>query len=95
MFSWIALLLASCGNSDRDAALQLSQEAENEVKAGNYDEAITLLDTLDTRYAAEVEVRRSAMKYRTMAVEGVTIRRITAVDDTLAQLKPKLEQFET
>ena len=95
MFSWIALLLASCGKSARDAALQLSQEAENEVKAGNYDEAITLLDTLDTRYAAEVEVRRSAMKYRAMAVEGVTIRRITAVDDTLAQLKAKLEQFET
>lgn len=93
--SCLALLLASCGNSNRDAALQLSQEAENEVKAGNYDEAIILLDTLDTRYASEVEVRRSAMKYRAMAVEGVTIRRINAVDDTLAQLKAKLEEFET
>ena len=91
----LAVILSACGNADREAALQLTQDAENEVKAGNYDEAIALLDTLDNRYAAEVEIRRSAMKYRAMAVEGVTIRRISAVDDTLAQLKAKLDQFET
>lgn len=93
-FCFLTLFVASCGNSKKDEAMQLSQSAENEVKAGNYEEAITLLDTLDTRYAAEVEVRRSAMKYRAMAVEGLTIRRISAVDDTLALLKARQEQLE-
>lgn len=86
--------LASCGNSDKKAALQLSEAAEQEVKAGRYEGAMMLLDTLDSKYAAEVEVRRSAMKFRAMAVEGLTLRRISAVDDTLAYLKSELEGFD-
>lgn len=90
----MSIALCSCGNAERDAANELSLSAENEVKAGNYEAAIAILDTLDTRYASEVEVRKSAMKYRSMAVEGVTIRRITVVDDTLAYLKAKLDELE-
>lgn len=91
----IAVAVCSCGNSQRDAANELSLSAENEVKAGNYEAAIAILDTLDTRYASEVEVRKSAMKYRAMAVEGVTIRRITVADDTLAYLKARMDELET
>lgn len=91
----ISAMFASCGNAARDAATQLCQEAENQVKVGNYESAIMVLDTLDTHYASEVEVRRSAMKYRAMAVEGLTLRRISAVDDTLAFLKAKTDEFET
>lgn len=88
------LAVASCGNSEKDQALQLSDAAENEVKAGNYQAAVTLLDTLDVHYASQVEVRRSAMKFRAMAVEGLTIRRIGAVDDTLAVLKHDLDEAD-
>ena len=91
----ITLAVCSCGNSQREAATELSLSAENEVKAGNYEGAIALLDTLDNRYASEIEVRKSAMKFRAMAVEGLTIRRITAVDDTLAILKAKMDELET
>lgn len=91
---FIAAAISSCGNSDREAALKLSETAENELKAGDYQAAMTSLDTLDTRYASEVEVRRSAMKFRAMAVEGLTIRRIREVDDTLAVLKSQLDNFE-
>jgi len=86
--------LASCGNSLKEQAMQLSATAEKEVKAGNYQEALVVLDSLDTHYASEVEVRRSAMKFRAMAVEGITIRRISAVDDTLSVLKRQLDEFE-
>lgn len=86
--------LISCGNSNKDQATHLSEAAEQEVKAGRYEGALMLLDTLDTKYASEVEVRRSAMKFRAMAVEGLTLRRITAVDDTLAYLKSLSDQFE-
>lgn len=86
--------LLSCGNSNRDQATQLCEAAEQEVKAGRYEGAMMLLDTLDTKYASEVEVRRSAMKFRAMAVEGLTLRRITAVDDTLAYLKSISDQFD-
>lgn len=89
----VALFSVSCGDGDHDAAIQLSDEAEKEVEAGNFETAVSLLDTLDTRYASEVEVRRSAMKFRAMAVEGLTIRRITVVDDTLARLKGELDSL--
>ncbi len=89
-----AIAITSCGNNNKDEAIQLSTAAENEVKAGNYQAAVTLLDTLDTRYATETEVRRSAMKFRAMAVEGLTLKRISAVDDTLAQLTNKLDAWE-
>lgn len=86
--------VASCGNSEKDQAMQLCTAAEHEVTSGNYQAAVTLLDTLDVRYASQVEVRRSAMKFRAMAVEGLTIRRISVVDDTLAVLKHNLDEAE-
>ena len=88
------LAVVSCGDTKRDEAVRLSQEAENEVKAGRYEEAVVLLDTLDSKYASQVEVRRSAMKFRAMAVEGITLHRINVVDDTLAQLKSTLDDME-
>ncbi len=90
----LLVVAVSCGDSQRDEAVRLSQEAENEVKAGRYEEAVALLDTLDNKYASQVEVRRSAMKFRAMAVEGITLHRITAVDDTLAHLKASIEESE-
>lgn len=86
--------VASCGNPDREAAQTLCEKAEAEVMAGDYSAAVELLDTLDSRYAKEVEIRRSAMKFRAMAIEGLTIRRISIVDDTLALLKSRLDGFE-
>lgn len=94
LVAMIGLATVSCGNSQRDEAMRLSAQAENEVKAGNFEEAVALLDTLDTRYASQVEVRRSAMKFRVMAVEGLTLRRITLVDDTLARLNAAMEQWD-
>lgn len=90
-----AVAISSCGNSEKQQAEQLCDRVESEVKAGNFEAAMTLLDTLDVRYASEVEVRRSAMKFRAMAVEGLTIRRITSVDDTLARLSQSLDNFQT
>lgn len=90
---FLAVFMMSC-NKDHDAALKLCEEAETEVKSGNYQAAITVLDSLDTRYAAEVDVRRSSMKFRAMAVEGLTIRRIREVDDTLAVLKNQLDLYQ-
>lgn len=92
---FIAIMLCSCGNKHREEAAELCTAAENEVKSGNYEQAIVILDTLDVRYASEVELRRSAMKYRAMAVEGLTIRRIAIVDDTLALLKSQMDELET
>lgn len=89
----LSLVMAACGG-EREAAEQLKAQAETEVKNGDYDKAMSLLDTLDTKYAKEVEVRRSAMKYRAMAVEGLTIRRIAAVDDTLALLTSETGQLQ-
>lgn len=92
-FVLLSVLTYSCGNSDKDLASRLSAEAEGELKAGQYENAIELLDSLDTTYPKEVDIRRSAMKFRAMAIEALTIKRITVVDDTLALLNRELERL--
>lgn len=86
--------VSSCGGGERSAAEELCQKAESEVSSGDFSAAVATLDTLDARYPSQVEVRRSAMKFRAMAVEGLTLKRIQVVDDSLALLKSELDGYQ-
>lgn len=86
--------VSSCGGGERSAAEELCQKAESEVSSGDFTSAVATLDTLDARYPSQVEVRRSAMKFRAMAVEGLTLKRIQVVDDSLALLKSELDGYQ-
>ena len=86
--------VSSCVGGERSAAEELCQKAESEVSSGDFTSAVATLDTLDARYPSQVEVRRSAMKFRAMAVEGLTLKRIQVVDDSLALLKSELDGYQ-
>lgn len=93
--SFITLsIISSCGDSSRELAQQLRDRAESEIQSGNYKAALVLLDTLDQRYASHVDIRRSAMKFRAKAVEGLTITDIAVCDDSLATIKARLDHAD-
>ena len=80
-----ALLPAmSCSDSARKGAEELMSRSAQEIEARNYSGAITLLDTLNSRYPDQVEVRRSALRLRAKAMEGMALDSIAAGDAALS-----------
>ncbi len=82
----MAMLLFSCGgkNTDTERAEAIVNQADSAITAGDYDLAVTLLDTLKSRYPREIKVQRGAMNLRPKAIEGQTIRQIEITDSMLA-----------
>lgn len=81
----IAAALVSCGENNKEKAQALLDEASSLVECGNYSAAIEVIDTLDCRYAKEIEVRKQGMLYRARAVEGMAKDSIIAADDMLTR----------
>ena len=51
------MILSGCSDNSK-AARELLSQAESMAVSGDYPGALALLDSVDSRYAAEVEVRR-------------------------------------
>lgn len=79
-----ATILTACGDSDRDAASKLLETAEANFTAGDYNQALADLDTLDARYPSQVEIRREAMHLRPKVIESVSLARLSSVDSLVA-----------
>lgn len=79
-----ALALTACGNADRDAATQLLEQSREAVAAGDFYSALDIMDTLQARYPAQIEIQREALKLHPVAMEGVTIRELEKTDSMLA-----------
>lgn len=76
-------MLAACSGDKKEAG-ELYALSEEAIAAGHYEQALTLLDTLNARYPAQVEVRRNALGLRARAMEGLAIDSITEADARLA-----------
>lgn len=74
----------SSGNKDAEAAMQLVTDAQAAIDSRHYAEAIEILDTLQARYPKEIEIQRTAMNVRPVAIEGLTIREMEENDSLLA-----------
>lgn len=83
-----ALLIAaaSCGKKadNGEAAENLLREASAQIEQGNYDRGTTLLDSLDSAFADQTDIRRRANALRPKIVEGKTAQEIA---DTQAELQ--------
>ena len=86
-----ALMLCSCGDKAKEGASQLFAESNAALEARNYQGAITLLDTLNTRYPDQTEIRRAALRLRASAMEGMATDSISAGDAALAQATINLD----
>lgn len=77
------LMLAACSGDKKDAQ-ELYTLSEEAITAGHYQQALTLLDTLNARYPAQVEVRRNALGLRARAMEGLAMDSISEAEARLA-----------
>lgn len=77
-------LMISCSSSDKEKATALYTEAENLMNSGNYEQAQTLLDSIDKAYPGEVDVRRQGIHLRPQLIEKLTLRQLSATDSLLA-----------
>ncbi len=79
----IAVMFASC-DSDRKAAQSLLDQATQAVDDANFSQAITLLDSIESAYPAQIDVRRDGMHLRPRAIEGLTLLELQTVDSICA-----------
>lgn len=96
-FISIALLaLAACGGDDPDkkAAQELLSEITLDLDAGRAEHALQLMDTLNTKYGAQLEERKQAMALRPAAIQAVTLARMQAADSIIAATTLEMEQLK-
>lgn len=80
-----SLALGACSDKDRKGAEELVAQSSEAIAARNFSGAMVLLDTLNSRYPKQVEVRRQALRLRAQAMEGMAQDSIAAGDAALAQ----------
>lgn len=80
-----SLALGACTDKDRKGAEELTSQCREAIEARNFSGAMVILDTLNSRYPEQVEVRRGALRLRAMAMEGMAQDSIAAGDAALAQ----------
>ncbi len=86
-----AISLTSCGDKEKEGAQQLYAEGKAALEAHNYQGVLTLLDTLNSRYPKQLDVRRTALRLRAAAMEGLAVDSISAGDAALAQATINLD----
>lgn len=95
-----AIVLTACGPSEAEkkhaAAEELAAQIETDLNSGNYIDAISLIDSLNTAYPDEVELRKSTLLSRARAMEGMVMDSIPVYDEILTRVtleKDSLDSF--
>lgn len=95
MKHFIALLTAavvlatasSCGSDkEHKAAAALSAKADSLMKAGNFEGAIELYDSLNHAYPKEIELRKASDAKRAKAIEGLAQSQAPLLDQAIDSL---------
>lgn len=91
-----AVIATSCtSEAERRAkeAEQLRAQAETLVGAGQYEEAMVLLDSLDSAYREQTGVRRMGLATRAAAIEARSISEIGPADQRLAAAQLRVDSL--
>lgn len=91
----LASCLSSCSSSSSDKAKELLTKAEEVGRAGHYQQALDLLDSLDHAYQSEVDVRRQGMALRPRMVEQLANMQLQQADSIAAVGAYKLDTLLT
>lgn len=83
----LLLLCASCsGNTDKEKAEALYNMADQAMTDGNYLRATQLIDSIDSIYSDQLDVRRRAMHLRPRITELSSLRQLEHIDSVEALL---------
>lgn len=99
----VGLLMVACGNKNEDSpASELYSQADAAFQQKDYTLSLTLLDSLQRAYPAEVTVQREGMALRPRVIEQQTLVQISTNDSLMAlykvdaeRLKPMLKWVKT
>jgi hypothetical protein len=82
-------LLSSCAKDDSEhkAAEALDAKIDSAINVHNYEEAITLIDSLNKAYPLQIEIRRGTIAKRAKAMEEWAQIRIPDLDKQIADSK--------
>ncbi len=90
------MALTACKKTDPDmvAAQDLYQRATVAYESGNPILAKSLLDSIDSQYPSQLEVRRLATTLRPQAIEKITVQQIASADSMLAKAQLDIAELE-
>ena len=81
------LATASCGSDkEHKAAAALSAKADSLMKAGNFEAAIELYDSLNHAYPKEIDLRKASDAKRARAIEGLAQSQAPLLDRVIDSL---------
>lgn len=81
------LATASCGSDkEHKAAAALSAKADSLMKAGNFEAAIELYDSLNHAYPKEIDLRKASDAKRARAIEGLAQSQAPLLDRAIDSL---------
>ena len=89
----IPVLLASCGESDKDAAGRMLSRARSEYRAGRYDAALAAIDSLRRKYPTAIEERREGLALWQDATEKKAQRQVAALDIEIQAASQSLDSL--
>ncbi len=77
-------ILASCSGKTYPEAESMLTTIRQNIDQGNFADAITMMDSLDSRYPEATTVRAQVLALRPAAIEGNTIVQIASADSVIA-----------
>lgn len=92
----IIVMMAACSSDGNDAskASQLLEEARQLCRAGDIDNAVKMLDSLDRTYPRQIDIRRRSLNVRAMVKERETVRDLQATDSLTAVLSVAVDSLK-
>lgn len=89
----LALSLGACADKDKEGAAEIFGQAESSIDTGNYTGALVLLDTLNSRYPGQTEIRKDALRLRALAMQGLATDSIASGSEALAHATLRVEEW--
>lgn len=87
-------ILSACNDPQKKEAEQMLVSAQEAYDSGFYQQAIDLLDSIDTNFPRQIDVRRSGMSLRPKAIEKMTLEMLEETDSLLAYAEVNAEAMK-
>lgn len=90
------LIFSACGkdDSEKKAAEALDSKIDSAINVKNYEEALTLIDSLNKAYPLQVEIRRGTIAKRAQVMENWAQVRIPELDCKISNSEEAIAMLE-
>lgn len=89
----LAIALSGCSDKENLGAQELYSKSEAAIQASDFSGALVLLDTLNSRYPKQTQIRKDALRLRAEAMQGIALDSIASESKTLAEATIKVDEW--